>query len=490
MKFAIVSDIHGNAPAWKAVHLDVAALGADRIICLGDTIGYGPNPTEVLESVHATVHHFVLGNHEAAVAGLMDEELFSERARAALRWTRTRLSADALRVIAQWPLTLKGPGFRCAHGDFATPSVFNYIIEPEDAMPSWRAASEPLLFVGHSHCPGIYLLGASGTPRRVAAQDVQLESDRRYLVNVGSVGQPRDGDPRASYCLYDSDARALYFRRVPYDLDAYRDAVRAAGLPAESDPVLCHDPRAGAPALRPQLGFRPPSDTTRGARAAVAVAEIEGLRRQVRAWKGLALALALLALSVVALVGAWAWRRHRDRGERIEGRAPVPLVAADWAADANLSPLPSRSSPAGAPIPGWSVDLGHRRLQSAAVETDAAGEPVLRLRSAVGDRELYVRGTRVRVAPGQRFTVEALFRRSAEWAGNIGWSVTLTRASPAGVETLPNFVTKAPNQRRRDGWWAAEGTFEIPAGGQEIELRLGGQFAGDVEITRVTLRRR
>ena len=490
MKYAIVSDLHANGPAWKAVHLDFAALGAERVICLGDTIGYGPQPAEVLESVHSVVHYFVLGNHEAAVAGLMDEDLFNERARAAIRWTRDRLGRAALRLFAGWPLMLKGPGFRCAHGDFAAPALFNYIIEPEDAAPSWRAAPEPLLFVGHSHSPGIYLLGASGTPRRVAPQDVQIESDRRYLVNVGSVGQPRDGDARASYYLYDSTARALFFRRVPYDLDMYREALRAAGLPEDSDPVLRHDPRAGAPPLRPQLGFRPPADAARGARGVVAVAEIEGLRRQVRAWKGLALALALLALTGGALAGALIWRRQRDRGDRIEGRAAIPVVAADRAADANLAPLSARASAPGAPIEGWAIERGNRRTQSASVELDPDGVPVLRLRSETEDRDLIVRGPAVRVAPGQRITVEAHFRRSADFRGNVGWSVALTRASGAGEEALPNFVAKSPNLRRRDGWWAAEGTFDIPAGGREIEVRIGGRFAGEVEIARVVVRRR
>ncbi len=490
MKYAIVSDLHANGPAWKAVHLDFAALGAERVICLGDTVGYGPHPAEVLEAVHAVVHHFVLGNHEAAVAGLMDEDLFSDRARIAIRWTRERLDRNALRLLAGWPLMLKGPGFRCAHGDFAAPALFNYIIEPEDAAPSWRAAPEPLLFVGHSHSPGLFLLGASGTPRRVPPQDVQIEGGRRYLVNVGSVGQPRDGDARASYCLYDSTARALYFRRVPYDLDAYGDALRAAGLPADGDPVLRHDPRAGVPPLRPQLGFRPPTDATRGARAAVAVAEIEGLRRQVRAWKGLALALALLGFAAAALAGAWTWRRQRERGDTLEGRPAAPVVAADRAVDENLAPLPARASLPGAIIEGWAIHRGNRRRQSVAVELSLEGAPVLRLRSEAEDRDLFARGPVVRVASGQRITVEAHFRRSADFSGNVGWAVSLTRATGAGEETLPNFVAKFPNQRRRENWWAAEGTFDIPAGGREIEVRIGGRFTGEVEVSRVTVRRR
>ncbi len=489
MKYAIVSDLHANLPAWKAVQLDFATLGAERVICLGDTIGYGPQPAETLECVYAAVHHFILGNHEAAVCGKMDETLFSEHAQAALRWTRARLGDAALRVFERWPLTLKGAGFRCAHGDFGAPALFNYVIEPEEALPSWRATEEPLLFVGHSHSPGIYLLGASGTPHRVEPQDFALEAGKRYLINVGSVGQPRDGDPRASYCFFDSDRRAVHWRRVPYDLDAYREAVQRAGLPEEFDAVLRNDPRRGAPPLRPQLGFRPPKDAARGARDVVEVAEIAELQRKVRAWRGLALTLAALAAAAATGFGYWAWQRRAESPDRFDGRPALPPAAA--ALDRNLAALPARALRDGEAPAGWLIERGNRRRQSFTLETRADEGPILRLRSDTAKSDLFARAAAVRVEPGQRFTVEAFFRKSADWQGDAGLAVALTReTSGGGEETVPHFVAKAPNLSRRDGWWAARETFTVPAGGRAIELRLGGRFRGEVEIAQVTLTRR
>lgn len=488
MRYAIVSDLHANLPAWKAVQLDFAALGAERVICLGDTIGYGPQPAEVLEAVHASVHHFVLGNHEAAVCGKMDEELFSDRARAALRWTRERLGAAARRVFEGWPLTLKGPGFRCAHGDFGAPALFHYVIEPEDAAPSWRATEEALLFVGHSHSPGIYLLGASGTPRRVEPRDFAIEPGKRYLVNVGAVGQPRDGDPRASYCIFDGERRAVHWRRVPYDLDAYRDALRRAGLPENLDPVLRHDPRRGTPPLRPQLGFRPPTDAARGARGVVEVADIADLRRRARAWRALALGLGLLVGAAAAGFGYWAWKRRAEGPDRLDGRPAGPVFAA---LEENLAALPPGPWPPGAAPAGWAIERGNRRRQSFALSRGTEGETVLRLRSETAAEGLFARGPMIRVEPGQRYTVEALFRKAGDWAGNVGLAVALTRTTPdGGTETQAHFVDKAPNLPRRDGWRAARETFVVPAGGRAIELRLGGRFRGEVEIAQVTLARR
>ncbi len=491
MKYAIVSDIHANLPAWKAVRLDIASLGADRIICLGDVVGYGPNPAETLESVYADVHHFVLGNHEAVICGKMDENLFNERAREIVRWTRDQLGANALRVFEKWPLTVRGAGFRCAHGDFAAPSLFPYIIDPEDAVASWKAVGETLLFVGHSHCPGIFLLGTSGTPHRVSPQDVVLEDGKRFLVNVGSVGQSRDGDPRASYFLYDSDARALFWRRIPYDVDAYRDAVRRAGLPGDRDPVLQQDPRRGVLPLRPMLSFRPPTDLRQGARGCVEVGEIETLRRRVRAWRGVAFTLAALLVAAAAAGGVWARHRHAERPQFRDRRPPLPFIAADYPAEHNLIPFGPQMPADGAPPDNWAVSLGNRRRQTIRWKAEEPDGRIIALFvSETPNRELFLQSPRVRVEPGQRLTVEAFFRKKEGWIGNVGLEIRLQRETSSGMTIVPHFVSKEPNMPRRDGWIAARETFNIPAGGREIELRVGGRFAGEVEVAQITLLRR
>ena len=197
MKCAIVSDIHANRQAWNAALLDIRSQGIDRICCLGDIVGYGPNPTETLESVYSNVDYLVLGNHDAVICGKMDPSLFNEKARRIIDWTRNQLGNDAVKFLKTLPLSVSSHFFRGTHGDFSVPSSFNYIIEPEDALDSWSTVPENLLFVGHTHQPGIFLLGQSGIPRMVEPQDFVLEEGKRFLVNVGSIGQPRDRQARS-----------------------------------------------------------------------------------------------------------------------------------------------------------------------------------------------------------------------------------------------------------------------------------------------------
>ncbi len=489
MLYAIVSDIHANAQAWAAVQLDFASLGADRVICLGDVVGYGPDPADVLASTYASVHHFVLGNHDAALCGRMNAGLFSGDARTILDWTRGRLDRKARALMATWPLSLRGPGFRCAHGEFAEPASFRYVLEPETALPSWARTRERLLFVGHSHCPGVYLLGASGTPRRVEAQDLVVESDRRTLVNVGSVGQPRDGDPRACYCLYDPGRRAVYFRRIPFDLDAYRAAVCRAGRPGGEDPFLAADPRREAAPVRPRLFFRPPDRPEDGARGADPVRDLAALNRRVRRYRGATVALAAALVLGAASAGV-ALHRYARRSVVIGAtRASLPR-ATDIPPDRAIVALPLRASPPGAPIPGWEVRLGHRRRQAAQLVVDPEEGSVLRLRSRAPRAPLRVAATPVLVAPGDRLTAEALFRRADGFAGRIALGVRVERETAEGPESLDHFVLKEPNLRRRDGWMGARETFTLPAGATRAQIDVRGTFAGEVEVREITLRRR
>ncbi|MEI6809351.1 MAG: metallophosphoesterase family protein, partial [bacterium] len=275
MRYAIVSDIHSNLQAWNAVLLDIRSTGVDRIICLGDIVGYGPNPVQVMESVHANVDHFVLGNHDAILCDKLDSSLFNDSARFVLEWTKTQMGKNATKFLSTLPLALDGRTFRCAHGDFSEPGYFNYVTEPQDAMPSWNAVTEQLLFVGHTHVPAIFLLGKSGTPHIVPAQDFALEEEKRYLVNPGSVGQPRDGDARASYCIYDQEAGSVCWRRIPFDIDAYRCSVTSTGLPLSASHFLSFDPRKGVSPLREMLSFSPPNTPELAVQNAVAIQTLE-----------------------------------------------------------------------------------------------------------------------------------------------------------------------------------------------------------------------
>ena len=489
MRYAIVSDLHGNLQAWNAVFLDLRSIGADCILCLGDVVGYGPHPAEVLQAVHQHVDHTVLGNHDAALCGKLDDDLFNDTAREVLHWTRGQLGAPALKVIGTWPLTLAGEGFRCAHGAFDQPSTFPYLITPEDAESSWRHTSEPLLFVGHTHEPALYVRGASGRPHRIEPQDFELEPGKRYIVNSGSVGSPRDGDARASYCLYDTDRRAVYWRRVPFDLDAFRAAVGQAGIPDSPSYFLHHDPRRGRPPLRDLLSFSPPASPRQGARDVVEVQAVARLRRRLRAWQVGFLVLLLLAALAAAGGGRAAWQHH-TRALELADRTMVPLDVAALRADQNLVALPSHATRAGEPIPGWRVRLGNRYRQSACIVRDTAGEAVMELGSTDAGEAIDIVSPPMAVAPGMTFYPEALFRKAPGFAGSVALVVSLVRTRDGQAECIDQFYVKEPNQARADGWARAREKFSVPAGGTSIEFHIRGRFTGTVAVKAVDLRRR
>lgn len=309
MRYAFVSDLHANLQAWRAVHLDIRASRADYIICLGDVIGYGPSPAELLGEVHRQVDAFVLGNHDAAVCGRLDDSSFTPHAQRLIRWTAARLNRKACAFLRTLPLSITGNGFRCAHGEFSDPARFEYVLNAEEALASWRATDAPLLFAGHTHEPALFLLGDSGIPRQAGIQDFEIEPGKRYFINIGSVGHPRDGDPRASYCLYDTAARAVFWRRIPFDLAAHRDALAEAGLDATACHFLKQDPTTHLPPLREQLDFAPPRTPAKAARGAPVAQEFSSLLKAVRRWRLLSLAalasLCLLGLASLGLSRPW-----------------------------------------------------------------------------------------------------------------------------------------------------------------------------------------
>lgn len=234
MRYAIISDVHANETALRAVLADAADARAEKIICLGDVLGYGPDPVAALELVYRRAHVCLAGNHDDAVSGRFPVEDFTSFAAAAVARHRAALAPSALDWLRHLPHVCDFPGpaggFACAHGEFSDPTRFNYVLEPSDARPSWRARAEPLLFVGHSHKPGIFVLGTSGEPHALEPMDFVLEPGKRYLVNVGSVGYPRSGVCRSFYCLYDDGTGTVSFRSLPFDLEGYRAKMNGQGL--------------------------------------------------------------------------------------------------------------------------------------------------------------------------------------------------------------------------------------------------------------------
>ena len=218
MTYAIISDIHANEMALSAVMEDARRSGAQRIVCLGDVVGYGPEPEKTVSKTRSSAYVSVAGNHDDAVSGRMDPSDFIDLAADAAARHRESLSSENLAWLGSLPYVFEGSSFACAHGDFTSPESFNYVTDTSDAAANFAARREQLLFVGHSHVPGIFLTGASGKTYSLAPADFTLEDGKRYIVNPGSVGYPRsdDGVCESTYVLYDETERTITFRRIPF----------------------------------------------------------------------------------------------------------------------------------------------------------------------------------------------------------------------------------------------------------------------------------
>ena len=230
MKYAILSDVHANLEALRAV-LDDADARADSVLCLGDTVGYGADPEACVELLATRARGIVAGNHEYGVAARLDLAWFNRWARAAAEWTRERLDDDHRAWLAALPLTLELADATLVHASPGQPDEWDYLVTAEDGWGVFGEFATRWCFVGHSHVPAMWSLGSSGPDHNPRPDTILSERGRRYIVNVGSVGQPRDRDPRACYALWDVEAGRVDIRRVAYDVAAARRKIEAAGLP-------------------------------------------------------------------------------------------------------------------------------------------------------------------------------------------------------------------------------------------------------------------
>lgn len=231
MTYAVLGDIHANLQALTAVLDDVESRDVDAILSLGDVVGYGGDPIACLDLVRERCVAVVKGNHDAMIAESGPLTGINAWAEAATLWTRLELD-DARRAwLDALPLVhCPEPGLLLAHGSPADPERWPYLELIVTVHAAFEAMSEPVCIVGHTHRPRHY----TARGERVVGRDLQdgpLEPDARHILNAGSVGQPRDGDPRAAWLLYDAKTRRVELRRVPYDIDGAAAAIRRAGLP-------------------------------------------------------------------------------------------------------------------------------------------------------------------------------------------------------------------------------------------------------------------
>ena len=228
--FAILGDIHANLDALNVVLDDCRAQGVTDFLCTGDVVGYNACPHECMEIVRALGCPVVVGNHDYYVSSRQNLDDFNPAAAAVVEWTRKQLSMEEIYWLRNLPFTYTQMGVTLVHSTMDRPENFGYVFDNLQAEANFLRQLTPICFHGHTHCPMIYEKQI-GAVYRIDAQDFRLPVGRKYFVNVGSVGQPRDGDPRAAYVLYDPLARTIRFRRVEYDVAAAQAKVREAGLP-------------------------------------------------------------------------------------------------------------------------------------------------------------------------------------------------------------------------------------------------------------------
>jgi len=232
MRCAIIADIHGNLKAFQAVLRDIKTSGGvERIWCLGDIVGYGPDPAQCIEFLHSINTISVMGNHDAAAAGMIDTDDFNYDAAAAIKWTSAQLSTSDKKYLGDLPDMVTAKDFTMVHGSPRDP-LWEYLLTQTSAEENFPYFDTPYCIIGHSHMPLIFKLKGGSTVHISFQEDSPIYLEDRIIINPGSIGQPRDGDSRASYAIYDSDENSVCLRRVKYDIETTQRRMEQFGLPS------------------------------------------------------------------------------------------------------------------------------------------------------------------------------------------------------------------------------------------------------------------
>ena len=229
MRFAIFGDIHANLHALQAVLADASGQEATHHICMGDIVGYNAFPRECLQLVRDLECPTVKGNHDDQVSMDVTQEGLNPLAEEALDWTREQLAPGDQQWLRELRMQRQVRDFTIVHATLDTPHKWGYVTTQLDAAASFSYQHTGICFIGHTHVPRAYVRDSS--VRTLPLDALQIHKNQKYLINVGSVGQPRAADCRASNCLYDTDRNEVLLRRIPYDLSAAQEAILAAGLP-------------------------------------------------------------------------------------------------------------------------------------------------------------------------------------------------------------------------------------------------------------------
>lgn len=226
MAIAIISDIHSNLEALETALDFIDSRNIEEINCLGDIVGYGPNPNECVQLIRERCDIVLMGNHDYAAIGLANVDYFNEYAKIATQWTMNALSRKNVDYLKTLPFSHQTDDALMVHSSPTNPSHWYYVLSLQDALIEMRAFTQPICFIGHSHVPGIF-----SKKQIVRTQTMKIEPNEKYIVNVGSVGQPRDGIPESSIVIYDPDARTIEYKRLEYDIKSTYSKIIRAGLP-------------------------------------------------------------------------------------------------------------------------------------------------------------------------------------------------------------------------------------------------------------------
>jgi predicted phosphodiesterase len=232
MRYAVLSDIHGNLEALEAVIRSCREEGVRGYFCAGDIVGYGADPSACIERLKDLKAVCIAGNHDWAVLDKINLRRFNAMATAAITWTKTVLGPSELGWLDALELEARHDSFTVVHGSLNEPSQFHYISDLADCADTFYLMKTPVCFVGHTHVPGVFGQ-KGGLSGYMDEEHVEFDEKIKYIVNVGSVGQPRDGDPRAAFGIYDPDLKRVQVKRVSYDIQRAQVKIIRAGLPSE-----------------------------------------------------------------------------------------------------------------------------------------------------------------------------------------------------------------------------------------------------------------
>lgn len=231
MRYGIFADIHSNLEALEAVLEAYKKETIDKYLCLGDVVGYATNPKECINKIRALAMITVAGNHDWGSVSLLSADYFNPEARQAISWTKDNLDNEDKYFLESLKLTYKNDTLTLVHGTLNDPQDFNYMTDDFSALDTFRLLETNICFIAHTHVAGEFIKDKSDNAYYCLDSQVKIKNGNKYIINVGSVGQPRDGNPCACYCVYDTDKKEVQIKRVSYDIKTARNKIIEAGLP-------------------------------------------------------------------------------------------------------------------------------------------------------------------------------------------------------------------------------------------------------------------